>query len=105
MGEVVGEVVGPVLRVPHHVLHVPPDGTARGRRGKSKESWEKEQAPHSEIQGWDWSSGLAAHSCGRTAGVPVIKLSSTMGFDTHADSITDLIGYSTCGLLILFDIP
>ena len=40
-----------------------------------------------------------------TAGVPVVKLSSTMGFDTHADSITDLIGYSTCGLLILFDIP
>ena len=108
VGEVVREVVGPVLRVPHHVLHVPPDGTTRGRRGKSKESREEEQAPHSDLVRSKDGSGVLAllHEDMRsTAGVPVVKLSSTMGFDTHADSITDLIGYSTCGLLILFDIP
>ena len=47
---------------------------------------------------------LLQEDMGSTAGVPVVKFSSTMGFDTHADSITDLIGYSTCGLLILLDI-
>ena len=60
MCEVIGQVVGPVFRVPHHVLHVPPDGPMWSWRGEHKESWEKEQTLHAEALTRDWHIGLAA---------------------------------------------
>ena len=48
MSQVVGNVIGPVLCVPHHVLHVPPDGSPWGWHGEHKESWNKKQTLHDE---------------------------------------------------------